>query len=138
MTLVGLRSSTRDVDTLTSLDRPIRDAVSAVAVAHGLPAGWLNSDARSWAPEGLTLADCTLLLDHEHLSVLGPPADAVFLMKLNFPSPRSRGLDGAVDAHDVHRSENVVRRFHLAYPNEGSGPYLAEWVQRIIDAASRS
>lgn len=46
LSLVGLRCSTHDVNTLTALDRPMRDAVSAVAGAHGLPAGWLNSDAR--------------------------------------------------------------------------------------------
>ncbi len=139
LALLGLRSSTHDVDTITSLDPAMRDAVVAVAVAHGLPAGWLNSSARPWAPQGLTLADCVLLLEHEHLRVLGPPADAVFRMKLS--ASRAPDLDDLLQLwpRSTFTSANdVVDRYYRAYPHEERDPHLAEWVQRIIDAASRS
>jgi hypothetical protein len=74
----GLRDTTRDVDSVRPLDEELKAAVAAVAERHGLAATWLNDRAASFLRED----ECTVLLDHPALHVLGAPLDQVFLMKL--------------------------------------------------------
>jgi hypothetical protein len=56
--------------------------VGTIASREGLRTDWLNDSARPFAPVGLKVEDCEVLLEHRALRVLGPPLDFVFLMKL--------------------------------------------------------
>ena len=70
------------VDSLTKLTDELKDVVRRVGERHGLRATWLNDSATMFAPDGLDLDDCELLYEHGNLTVLGPPPEQVFLMKL--------------------------------------------------------
>jgi hypothetical protein len=83
LALHGLRDATADVDSITSLNDELQEAIRAVAARHGLAPGWLNASASPFAPVGLSEADCDVVLKHQRLSVLGAPMKYVFVMKLH-------------------------------------------------------
>lgn len=84
----GLREATEDVDSIRRLDDELRRAVGVVAARHDLSVGWLNDHATAFAPQGLDVDACDVLLDRPRLRVLGAPMRAVFLMKLNRSLPQ--------------------------------------------------
>jgi hypothetical protein len=86
----GLRESTRDVDSLRPLTAELAKAADEVGATHGLAVGWLNARAAAFIPLTLHVEDCTVLLDHPRLRVLGAPLDQVFLMKLYAARDRDR------------------------------------------------
>lgn len=138
LALHDLRESTADVDSLTKLTDEVRAVVREVGERHGLRASWLNDSAMTFAPAGLELEQCEVLYEHSNLTVLGPPADQVFLMKLL----ASRAPDhddmtvlwprcGFSDAHAA------VDAYYSAYPFEERDPYLVDYVQQIADQSTR-
>lgn len=132
----GLREATRDIDTITSLDQPVRDAIHEVATAHGLAPHWLNAHARPWTPTGLREEDCHVLLEHPYLLVLGPPPDQVFLMKLSASrAPDLADMVALWPLCSFTDASDVVDKFYAAYPNEEPDPFMADYVQTIINAA---
>jgi Nucleotidyltransferase of unknown function (DUF6036) len=136
LALHGLREATRDVDTITVLDKAVSSAVQEVALRRGLAADWLNAHARSWTPAGLKEQDCHVLLEHPNLLVQGPPTDQIFLMKLS--ASRAPDVSDMVvlwPLCDFSGAEDVVNQFYLAYPNEERDPFMTEYVERIISAA---
>ena len=81
-------------------------------------------------------AHCSTLYDHEALTVLGPSADWVFLMKLY--------AGRAVDHDDLIKLwprcgfasvEDAVRRYWDAYPHAADDEYLVNYVREIAQAA---
>jgi transcriptional regulator with XRE-family HTH domain len=82
LALHDLRESTVDVDTVTRLEADIMAVIEAIAHRHDLRADWLNDSAAPFSPAGLRIEDCRILYECEQLTVLGPPAGQVFLMKL--------------------------------------------------------
>lgn len=136
MALQRLRGSTADVDTLTHIEASLRAVVEAVAERNDLRPDWLNDRAAGFAPAGLDVAGCETLFEHPHLVVLGPPADFVFLMKLQAAR--------AVDYDDMRAlwprcsfsgAEEAVASFRLAYPHEEHDPHLVDFVARIAREA---
>lgn len=135
MALKGLRTGTADVDTVTRLDRVITAAVAEVAARRELRSDWLNDRAAPFAPAGLSSDECEVLFDHGRLVALGPPPDAVFLMKLQAAR--------AGDADDMRAlwptcsfadPAQAVAAFYEAYPHEELDPHLLEFVSRTVGA----
>ena len=136
MALQDLRESTADVDSVTVLTAELKDIVRQVGERHGLRATWLNDSAAIFAPAGLELEACERLYEHSHLTILGPPPDEVFLMKL---------LAGRAPDHDdmvalwprcgFSDAQAAVDAYYLAYPFEERDPHLAAYVQQIADLA---
>lgn len=138
LALQGLRMSTADVDTVTRIDESLRLAIDTIAKRQGLRPDWLNDSARPFAPAGLKLEDCTLLLDHPALRVLGPPPDFIFLMKLY--AARAPDYDDMVALWpycSFGTAGVAVDRLRAAYPHDTEeDPYLADYVQRIVVTAN--
>ena len=114
---MGLRDTTTDVDVVSRLPRAVKEAAREVAREQGLRETWLNSSALAWRPRGLDDRDCEPLITRSSLRVVGVPADALLLMKLN------RGSDA--DQADMRRlwplctftnAEEVVAAYRAAYP----------------------
>ena len=136
MALQDLRESTADVDSVTVLTAELKDIVRQVGERHGLRATWLNDSAAIFAPAGLELEACERLYEHSHLTILGPPPDEVFLMKL---------LAGRAPDHDdmvalwprcgFSDAQAAVDAYYQAYPFEERDPHLAAYVQQIADLA---
>ena len=80
--LNDLRESTRDIDSVTRLQAVTKQAISEIGQQHGYANDWLNDSAAAFRPSGLRIEDCTVLFDHHALTILGPTADWIFLMKL--------------------------------------------------------
>ena len=139
LALHDLRESTMDVDTVTRLGIGIVAAIQTVADRHGLRVDWLNDHAAPFSPAGLRVEDCQILYECKQLTVLGPPAGQVFLMKLLAGRAPDHDDMIALWPHcDFGSAQAAVDAFHLAYPFEESDPYLVNYVQEIADSATRS
>lgn len=137
MALYALRATTADIDTITRLDDEVRSTVEAVAVERGLRPDWLNDRAAGFAPVGLATADCETLLARPRLIALGPPADFVFLMKLQ--AARAVDYDDMIALWprcSFSSPEAAVDAFEAAYPHEEQDLHLVDFVARIVRAAS--
>lgn len=138
MALKGLRGSTADVDTITTVTEALRSAVQAVALQRNLRPDWLNDRAAGFAPVGLVAEECEVLFEHPRLIALGPPADYVFLMKLQ--AARAIDHDDMValwPTCSFTSPEATVSAFDAAYPHEEHDPYLVDYVEEIALAAGR-
>lgn len=128
----GLRDVTNDVDCVTRLDDQLRTAVHAVAQRRGLAPRWLNDAAVAYLPATFQEDDCTVMLDHPALLVLGAPLEQVFLMKL-FAS-RARDTDDleVLWRHCAFESpEQAADAFHQAYPHLEPDENLADLVRNL-------
>jgi hypothetical protein len=136
LAILNLRRATRDVDSITRIAFATKQAIAEIGRAHGYDAEWLNDAAASFYPIGLTIDHCTVLFKHPALTVLGPSADWIFLMKLD----AARTVDfpdlQKLWAHTGFRNaDEAVERFKLAYPMSPDDPYLTEFVNEIIQSA---
>lgn len=82
LALAGLRSATRDVDSVARLDSEMRQAIGRVAVRNELAPAWMNDAAEPFLPAAFDIRDCTTVVDRPSLLVLAAPLDQVFLMKV--------------------------------------------------------
>ena len=135
LALRGLRDATRDVDVITVLDDELRQAIETVAERHDLSLAWINANARPFAPQGLDMTSCTVLVEHPAITVLGPPARWVFLMKLYAARPGADHHDMvALWAHtDFVGPDDAVEAFYEAYPLEEFDPHLIDYVTNIAN-----
>ena len=87
-------------------------------------------------PIGLTVDHCTVLFEHPALTVLGPSADWIFLMKLD--------AGRAIDLPDLRRlwkhtgfknAAEATERFNEAYPMSPDDPFLVDYVEQIVQSA---
>jgi hypothetical protein len=138
LALHDLRESTADVDSLTTLTEELKAVVRKVGERHGLRADWLNDAATMFAPAGLNPDKCEVLYEHTHLTILGPPPEQIFLMKL---------LAGRAPDHDdmtvlwprcgFPDAQAAVDAYYLAYPFEEHDAHLVGYVQQIADQAGQ-
>jgi hypothetical protein len=139
MMWLGLRDATRDLDAISTVDSHLKTIVAAVAAEHDLQPDWLNSNARAFAPAGLSEANCTVLFAHGGLKVLGPTADWVFLMKLNAARPLDQqDMIGLWPIAGFSSAAEAVTRFYDAYPMEEPDEFLVDFVEQIATASNRS
>lgn len=125
----GLRDTTRDVDTARRLDEELKAAVAAVAERHGLATTWLNDRAASFLPATFREDECSVLLDHPALLVLGAPLDQVFLMKLYAARVAdTTDLEILWPLCSFESAEQAVAAFHDAYPHLDADQHLAAFV----------
>jgi hypothetical protein len=82
LAVAGLRQTTRDADSVRRMTDALYASARDVAALYDLEPTWLNDRAAPFAPVTLREQDCTLLLDHPRLLVLGAPLRQVFLMKM--------------------------------------------------------
>jgi hypothetical protein len=137
LALHDLRESTMDVDTITRLEAELTAVIATVADRHDLRADWLNDNAAAFSPIGLRIEDCQLLFEHEYLTVLGPPAAQIFLMKLLAGrAPDHDDMVALWASCDFASAQAAVDAYYLAYPFEELDPYLVDYVQQIVDSAS--
>ena len=125
----GLRLTTDDADSVRQMTEALHAAAEVVAAEHDLKPTWLNDRAAPFAPVTLQETDCSLLLDHPRLLVLGAPLRQVFLMKMFARRPVD--LDDLAELWEPCRFSSVqaaVAEFYLAYPHEEDDPYLARWL----------
>ncbi len=130
----GLRESTRDVDSLRPLAAELAHAADEVGAAHGLGVAWLNARAAAFTPLTLHVEDCTVLLDHPRLRVLGAPLGQVFLMKLY--AARDRDLDDLRALWPLagfDSPQQAAEQFWQAYPHAPEDPYLANFIAGIAE-----
>lgn len=136
MAMAGLRDTTADVDTITRLTDHMRAAIEVVATDHDLRHDWLNDRAAAFAPIGLAIVDCSVIVHHPGLMVLGPPADFVFLMKLL--AARAVDYDDMLaiwPSCSFSTPQAAVAAFYAAYPHEERDPHLVDYVTQIVTAA---
>jgi hypothetical protein len=136
LAILNLRRATRDVDSITRVESATKQAIADVGHARGYDAEWLNDAAASFYPIGLTIDHCTVLFEHPALTVFGPSADWIFLMKLD----AARTIDlpdlQKLWVHTGFRdADEAVERFRLAYPMSPDDPYLTEFVSEIVRSA---
>lgn len=129
----GLRSTTDDDDSVRRLTEQVRSAATDVARAHDLKPTWLNDAAAPYAPVSLREDDCSVLLHHPNLLVLGAPLQQVFLMKM-FASRPIDLADLAAMWPTVGFStvDEAVEAFYAGYPHEEPDPHLASWLTGVI------
>ncbi|MEK0415685.1 MAG: hypothetical protein RL352_1082 [Actinomycetota bacterium] len=138
LALHGLRSGTQDVDSSITIDNEVRAAATLVAERHNLSTNWLNDHAVPWHPQTLRKEDCSVLIDHPRLLVLGAPLPAIFLMKLNRSQPQD-----VVDmitlwplvASSFPTALAVTDAFYGAFPAEAVDEYLGLHVVDIVRRA---
>ena len=136
LALHDLRESTMDVDTVTRLEAELTAVIRTVADRHDLRADWLNDNAAPFSPIGLRIEDCQLLYEYKQLTVLGPPAGQVFLMKLLAGrAPDHDDMVALWGLCDFESAQAVVDAYYVAYPLEEIDPYLVDYVQEIADLA---
>jgi hypothetical protein len=137
LALHDLRESTMDVDTITRLEAKVTSVIAMIADRHDLRADWLNDNAAAFSPIGLRIEDCQLLYERRQLTVLGPPAGQIFLMKLLAGrAPDHDDMVALWGLCDFENAQAVVEAYYLAYPFEEFDPYLVDYVQQIADLAS--
>jgi len=136
LALHDLRESTADVDSLTRLSEVTKSVVRQVAERHGLRPDWLNDSAAMFAPAGLRADDCDVEYQSSHLTVLAPPPELVFLMKLLAArAPDHDDMIALWPRCGFTDAQAAVDAFYLAYPFEEHDPYLVDYVQQIADQA---
>ena len=139
LALHDLRESTMDVDTVTRLEAEITAVIQTIADRHELRADWLNDHAAPFSPAGLRLEHCQVLYEGNQLTVLGPPASQIFLMKLLAGrAPDHDDMIALWPLCDFESAQTAVDAYHLAYPFEEPDPHLVGYVQQIADLASRA
>lgn len=134
-----IRAATTDVDTIGTIDEQLRLAAEIVGARHDLELGWLNDRARPWQPAGFDPSTCTTVLHHAKLTVLIPPTDVVFLMKLDAargPTDR-QDMVALWPACTFATPQAAVDAFYAAYPMELVDKYLIDYVADIADQADR-
>ena len=126
------RESTRDIDSVTRLEAVTKKAILEIGQRHGYANDWLNDSAAAFRPSGLTIEDCTVLFEHQALTILGPTPDWIFRMKLY--------AGRTIDHQDLTRlwphtkfrnSTDVIERFYDAYPFAPENHYLADYIDTI-------
>lgn len=133
LALHDLRASTWDIDSITKLDEPLREAASIVAARHGLSPHWLNDRAAMFWPAGLNEAMCSTVLQHRRLLVLEPPLRFIFVMKLE-----ANRIADQVDMRKLWpqtgfaNPQEAADLWHAAYPHHDPDPYLADYVAQLI------
>ena len=136
LALMDLREATRDIDTVTRLDEPMRLTIADLASTRDLDPQWLNDHAAAFRPVGLSDESCTAVFLHPTLTVLVPSADWLFLMKLYAARTIDHGdmvnlwpRTGFASAHEAHD------RFRAAYPHASEDAYLADYIEDIARRA---
>jgi hypothetical protein len=129
----GLRETTMDVDSVQRLSTALRTAVAEVAVRHDLGPHWLNDNAAMFRPQTLNESNCSVLLDHPRLLVLGASYRDVFLMKLF--AARATDHDDLVRLWPLSgfaSPEAAAADMYAAFPAAAADPHLAEYVATIV------
>ena len=138
LSLLGLRDSTLDIDSITPLNRALKTSIAEIAKVRGLPHNWLNDSARAYAPENSRRHDEFVFLETPRLKVIGLSLADIFLMKLARASARDisdmRILWPHVAANFV-TSTNVVRDFYRLFPTEPMDEFLEDFVDAVIAGA---
>jgi hypothetical protein len=128
---LDLRDSTRDIDSVRSLDSNTKHAAMTVAQRHGMAVTWLNDAAAAYWPSTLDIDDCDLLMDHPNLTVRAVPLQHLLLMKLHRANPADlddirRIWPFAADDYDT--AHQIVDAYHAAFPLAPPDEYLASFV----------
>jgi hypothetical protein len=133
LALAHLRDSTMDVDVVTRLTEATRQAVAEVADRHGVSARWLNDNAATFRPRGLTAEHCTTVVDGPALRVLAPSADWIFLMKMYSGRLVDRPDLARLWTHTGFTAPaEAVARYWQAYPHAPEDPYLEGFIAEIL------
>jgi hypothetical protein len=128
-----LRDTTVDADSVLRLTQELLTAAARVARAHDLSETWLNDRAAMFAPATLREADCSLLIDHPRLLVLGAPLRQIFLMKLYaYREPDRDDLLRIRHLCGFTSPQEVAAEFHEAYPHVEQDPYLVDLVAQFF------
>jgi hypothetical protein len=139
LALLGLRDSTRDVDTIRRLDNELVLARDVVAQRHDLSSTWLNDAAAGFVPVTFRDEDCEPLLETGRLVAVRPAYRVVFAMKLLAyrvtDVPDLRRLWGACD---FESAAEAVDFFYESYPHEEFDEYLTALIDRSIVAHGSS
>lgn len=138
MAIHGLRDGTTDVDTISAIDIELKGAIENLASTHWLASNWLNQSAMMFAPNTFEIALCNLEIHEGRLRVLSIPMRQLFLMKLN--SNRRRDHEDLVllwPRTGFVSADEVLQEFARAYPFAPEDEFLGEWVQQIINRATR-
>lgn len=126
------RAATRDVDSARKLPGQIDTAIKTIAERHDLGAHWLNDHSTSFWPATANYADCEIGFETATLRVLVPPANVMFLMKLDRSLPQ--------DIEDMRQlwpmcsfasAEQAAAEYAAAYPL-ADDPFMASHIETII------
>lgn len=101
------RAATRDVDAVFEPAARLRAAAARVAIAHGLPADWLNDAAKGFMPADTQPRK--VLLDLPNLSVWVPPPGYLLAMK---------AIAARLDSHDAQDLRRLIRHMGLSRAQE--------------------
>lgn len=129
LALHGLREATADVDSMSKLNKELRDAAAVVAARHGLAPTWLNDRVLGFETPGIDEDSCDLIRNHPRLRILGAPLRDVFLMKLF--AARTRDVDDLValwPESGFASPQEAVDALYAAYPHEEPDPNLTAWL----------
>jgi hypothetical protein len=139
LAVLGFREATTDVDSITPLPPSLQAAVAEVATRHDLPPRWLNDSAVQFLPSTFDKVECSVVIDHPRLKVLGAPLQQVFVMKLYAAR--------VVDVADLtaiwsecgfDSPEEAAASFQSAYPHLEPDEYLADFIREIASRGTAS
>jgi Nucleotidyltransferase of unknown function (DUF6036) len=139
LAVLGLREATTDVDTITRLESSLEAAVAEIATRHDLAPHWLNNSAGRYIPTTLHKEDCSVVIDHARLRVLGAPLQQIFVMKL-FAARTVDIADLMVIWNECGfvSPEQAADLYHLAYPHLERDEYLADYIRELAVRAEAS
>jgi hypothetical protein len=132
LAMLGVREATSDVDSLTHISEALATAAGAVAERHDLTPHWLNDSAAAFRPSTFDNAECSVIIDHPQLRVLGAPLQQVFLMKLF----AARAVDIA-DLRTIFSEsgfdspEHAAELFYRAYPHVERDEHLVDLIRSM-------
>ncbi len=126
-----MRDSTEDIDSISTADDSLRDAIGEIVTERGLPRRWLNNHAYGFRPEGLSEEDCVVMLSGNGLVVLLPPPEWIFVMKLY--AARVGDYEGMIalwPSCAFDSPQQAVALYESAYPHAPGDPGLPGYISR--------
>jgi hypothetical protein len=138
LAILGFREATTDVDSVTRLESSFQAAVAEVATRHDLPTRWVNDSAAMYLPRTFSEEDCSVVIDHPRLKVLGPPLQQIFVMKL-FAARAVDTADLAIIWNECgfDSPEQAADLFHCAYPHLEHDEYLADYIRELASQTTQ-
>ena len=132
------RRATFDIDSLTTLDEGLKSTAAEIGQERNIRHDWLNDTARAFAPDPSTLIPTTTVFSHGPLTVITPPPDAIFIMKLHAARPHDR--DDMIDlwpACAFTNAQDAVDRYYDSMPMAFTDPHLTTYVEDIITESNQ-
>jgi len=140
MAHLGERESTVDIDAATAIAPELAEAARTVLAQLGLPMTTINSNSKTFVSAADIQTDRIVLHAGSNLTVFGPSADTMLLLKLR----ASRPLRDEYDIRNLWKrttfrsAHDVIEAFRDAFPEEPDDEYLEDHVDGLARRAGHN